>query len=124
MTKRKFTPPTKYPAKYTTPSGSRAIVVSAGINDKQYYIGFLEGGSLASWDKKGYCQQPDPSLYDLCDIPKVQVHWAIDYGDTMSGWTDDPIEVQYWCRGIEGVEVIRREKMCGGGTKYCKEYEF
>ncbi len=79
MTKRKFTPPTTFPAEYVNGYGNKITLLARGKG--QYPL----TGQDCNGDWHTYAE--DGSFYadgskskdDLHDIPKKQVHWANDY---------------------------------------------
>jgi len=84
MTKRKFTPPTKFPAEYVDGNGNKAVILGRGPNKQFPFIGYRSNGDAASWTNfGGYCIRSN-NPHDLHDIPKRIATWHNVYGDLMS----------------------------------------
>jgi hypothetical protein len=121
MTKRKFTPPTEFPAEYENGFGDKITLLAKGIGEYPYTG--QDGNS--DWHNYG----ADGSFYatggqskdDLHDIPKKQVHWANDYAGV--------VPVRWWKsrkeadRGaaLRRIAVVRREWVEGELPQYFTE---
>ena len=91
MTKRKFTPPTEFPAEYVTEGGQKVVVLGrAPVGDFPLigYILHTEGGSdwsdcssSGGWTEDGQRYIDWPSPDDLHDIPKRITTWHNVYRD-------------------------------------------
>ena len=76
MTKRKFTPPTEFPAEYVDGCGKKAVVLGIAPNCSHPFIGYdCEGGACA-WTASGeFTGGRFSSSFDLHDIPKRITTW-------------------------------------------------
>ena len=74
MTKRKFTPPTNFPAEYMMGDGTRVTLLAKGVGDYPY-VGQHEKGFVVSYTKEGSYDKDwggsPTDIYDLHDIPKT-----------------------------------------------------
>lgn len=119
MTKRKFTPPTEFPAEYMADSGEKVTLIAKGVglyiycgqNENGYWIGYTENGQMSPHYQ---------SVHDLHDIPKTKVHWANDYEHSVVSWYDSSEEADMCC-GKGRIAVIRREWTEGELPKYFAE---
>ena len=85
MTKRKFTPPTKFPAEYVTGNGRKAVILGrAPVGDYPLigYFLYAKGGSgwvncssPEGWTGDGQINPDWSSPDDLHDIPKRITTW-------------------------------------------------
>lgn len=81
MTKRKFTPPTKFPAEYVDGRGNKAVILGRGP-DKQFpFIGYDAYGGVISWTEHGEVYPKQTNPYDLHDIPKRITTWHNVYAN-------------------------------------------
>ena len=85
MTKRKFTPPTEFPAEYVDGEGNKSVVLGRGPNKEVPLIGYDAYGDAASWTETGQYYTDMPIKYDLHDIPKRNTTWHNVYPDITSG---------------------------------------
>ena len=76
MTKRKFTPPTEFPAEYVDGCGKKAVVLGIAPNCSHPFIGYdFEGGACA-WTASGeFTGGRFSSSFDLHDTPKRITTW-------------------------------------------------
>ena len=76
MTKRKFTPPTEFPAEYVDGNGNKAVILGRGPNEMLPFIGYDADGKACSWTRLGdYYICCEHSEGDLHDIPKRITTW-------------------------------------------------
>ena len=75
MTKRKFTPPTEFPAEYVDGDGKKAVILGRGSHEVFPLIGYNADGHARYWTEEGdfYCLET--SSYDLHDIPTRIITW-------------------------------------------------
>ena len=80
MTKRKFTPPTEFPAEYVDGCGKKAVVLGIAPNCSHPFIGYdCEGGACA-WTASGeFTGGRFSSSFDLHDKPKRISTWQNVY---------------------------------------------
>ena len=90
MTKRKFTPPTKFPAEYVYGDGDKAVILGRGPNKQFPFVGHDADGWARDWTKKGKYHTDGASEYDLQDIPKRITTWHNVYG----GWVDHQLSTR------------------------------
>ena len=69
MTKRKFTPPTEFPAEYVDRDGNKAVILGRAPNEVFPFIGHDADGCARDWTKKGKYLTEGKSTFDLHDIP-------------------------------------------------------
>jgi len=81
MTKRKFTPPTEFPAEYVDGNGNKAVVLGRAPNKELPFIGYDAKENAASWTEEGEYYNEYTSRYDLHDIPKRIITWHNVYYD-------------------------------------------
>ncbi len=81
MAKRKFTPPTEFPAEYVDGFGIKAVILGRGPNKSSPFIGYDANGYASSWTERGDYYDDEQSQYDLHDIPKRIITWHNVYGD-------------------------------------------
>ena len=123
MTKRKFTPPTDFPAEYVTGRGKKVTLLARG---KGLYplIGQGDGPAgceVYTYTEDGYFIDGQTLDQDLHDIPKKQVHWANDYnGSASGGWWLSRKEADLAAQ-VGRIAVIRREWVEGELPKYFVE---
>ena len=96
MTKRKFTPPTKFPAEYVDGKGSKVVLLGKGQHEVFPFIGCDAGGRAASWTATGTCHPEGTSSYDLHDIPKRITTWHNVYVRGLVGRYDSREEADTW----------------------------
>ena len=97
MTKRKFTPPTEFPAEYVTGQGDKAVILGRAPGGVYPLIGYIlpaEGGLDGSdcWTEKGSMFTiEEASEYNLHDIPKRITTWhnVYDGGVAHQSFTRD-----------------------------------
>jgi hypothetical protein len=81
MTKRKFTPPTEFPAEYVDGEGRKVVILGRAPVEAYTLIGYIlhaEGGSAETdcWTEKGSMFTiEDASESDLHDLPKRITTW-------------------------------------------------
>ena len=85
MAKRKFTPPTEFPAEYVDGRGNRAVILGRSHHEVYPLIGFTHDGNVESWTEDGTTipERPHPQQ-DLHDMPKRITTWHNVYGDWIS----------------------------------------
>ena len=71
MTKRKFTPPTEFPAEYVDGSGDKAVILGRGPNENFPFIGYDADEDAVTWTENGEGFPEEGGLFDLHDIPEV-----------------------------------------------------
>ena len=81
MTKRKFTPPTEFPAEYVDGDGKKAVVLGRGPHEVFPFIGHDAAGYVRYWTEEGHFSSLGINGYDLHDIPKRITTWHNVYGD-------------------------------------------
>ena len=81
MTKRKFTPPTEFPAEYVDRDGSKAVILGRAPNEVFPFIGYDADGCARDWTKKGKYLTEGKSTFDLHDIHKRITTWHNVYYD-------------------------------------------
>ena len=121
MTKRKFTPPTKFPAEYENGFGDKITLLAIGLGEYPY-TGQDGNGDWYSYGEDGsFYADGSQSRDDLHDIPKKRVHWANDYKHISSvNWRDSREAVD----GVPDagrIAVIRREWVEGELPQYFAE---
>ena len=87
MAKRKFTPPTEFPAEYVDGNGRKVVLLGRAPVEDYPLIGYIfnaEDGSVCPdcWTEKGSIyaiEETSPS--DLHDLPKRVSTWHNVYGD-------------------------------------------
>ena len=90
MTKRKFTPPTEFPAEYVTEDEQKVVVLGRAPVEDYPLIGYIlhaegERAEPDCWTEKGSMFTIEEALGgDLHDIPKRITTWHNVYG----GWVD------------------------------------
>jgi hypothetical protein len=84
MTKRKFTPPTEFPAEYVDGEGRKVVILGRAPVEAYTLIGYIlhaEGGSAETdcWTEKGSMFTiEEASEGDLHDIPREPiVRWMV-----------------------------------------------
>ena len=98
MTKRKFTPPTEFPAEYVTGGGQKAVLLGRAPVGDYPLIGYtlhMEGKSALSdcWTEKGSMFTiEETSEGDLHDIPKRITLWQNVYKTRMSPFLESRSE--------------------------------
>ena len=122
MTKRKFPPPTEFPAEYVDGRGRKITLLARG-NGQYPLVGQDEAGSGATYRENGVWG-PDDSPRDLHDIPKKQVHWANDYDGCIKAWWISREEADAGLGAVSRIAVIRREWVEGELPKYFVEETF
>ena len=75
MTKRKFTPPTKFPAEYVDGEGEKAVILGRGPHKVFPFIGHNAAGYARYWTEKGTFSSSGINGFDLHDIPKRITTW-------------------------------------------------
>ena len=80
MTKRKFTPPTEFPAYYVDGFGNKVTIYARGHGEEPL-LGQYDDGGMASFDLTGSVGFSDRDC-DLHDIPKRTSTWHNVYEDT------------------------------------------
>ena len=108
MTKRKFTPPTEFPAEYVDGFGTKAVILGRGPNKSSPFIGYDADGYASSWTERGDYYDDEQSQYDLHDIPKRITTWHNVYGDWLG--------LQYFSRSDA-------DKAAGGGRLCVYRFE-
>lgn len=83
MTKRKFTPPTKFPAEYVDGHGGKAVVLGISPNCAYPLIGYNSNGDARSWTELGAYYDGGMRSFDLHDIPKRITTWHNVYPDNI-----------------------------------------
>ena len=89
MTKRKFTPPTDFPAEYVDRNGNKAVILGRGPNERSPFIGYDANGYAATWTERGKYYHKWQSAGDLHDMPKritINKHLA-----SLKGQDDDSL---------------------------------
>ena len=84
MTKRKFTPPTKFPAEYVDGNGNKAVILGRGPHKVFPFIGYNAAGYARYWTEKGNFSSLGINGFDLHDIPKRITTWHNVYAN----WVD------------------------------------
>ena len=84
MTKRKFTPPTEFPAEYVDGNGNKAVILGLGPNEKFPFIGYDADGDATTWTELGEYYSCEQHVGDLHDIAKRITTWHNVYDD----WVD------------------------------------
>ena len=92
MTKRKFTPPTEFPAEYVYGDGNKAVILGLGPNKQFPFVGHDADGWARDWTKKGKYHTDSASEYDLHDIPKRITLWQNVYKTRMSPFLESRSE--------------------------------
>lgn len=120
MTKRKFTPPTEFPAEYVNGFGDQITLIARGIG-LHPYAGQDGNGDWSSYGEDGsFYADGSQSKDDLHDIPQKQVHWANDYGTESGDWWSS----REWAdrtTDADRIAVIRREFVEGELPQYFVE---
>ena len=75
MTKRKFTPPTEFPAEYVDGNGKKAVILGRGPNEKFPFIGHNATGHAQYWTEEGDLYGSGISEYNLHDTPERITTW-------------------------------------------------
>ena len=83
MTKRKFTPPTEFPAEYVGGDGLKVVIYGRGHGSNPL-IGQDSGGGVYSYTDEGQFYGDDESECDLHDIPKRTTTWHNVYSDSIT----------------------------------------
>jgi len=122
MTKRKFTPPTEFPAEYVISDGCKVVILGEMPHPTHKLAGYVthKNGDtwIAAWTDHG---KWIAQKYDLHDLPKKQVNWLNDYGEYPEA---------FWCNTRQGADyvahigriaVIRREWIEGQLPQYFTE---
>lgn len=81
MTKRKFTPPTKFPAEYVDGNGNKAVILGRGPHEEFPFIGYDANGYTATWTELGGYSHGWHNKGDLHDISKRISTWHNVYSD-------------------------------------------
>lgn len=81
MTKRKFTPPTEFPAEYVDSNGDKAVILGRGPHKVFPFIGHNAAGYARYWTEKGTFSSLGINGFDLHDIPKRISTWHNVYDD-------------------------------------------
>jgi hypothetical protein len=108
MTKRKFTPPTEFPAEYVDSNGDKAVILGRGPHKVFPFIGHNADGCASSWTERGDYYDDGQSQYDLHDTPKRITTWHNVYGDWLG--------LQYFSRSDA-------DKAAGGGRLCVYRFE-
>ena len=126
MTKRKFTPPTKFPAEYVTGDGRKAVILGGAPDDIFIYVGYiLNGGDVFGWKVRSWGKDGSSGIYDpnndLHDhIIKKHVAWFNDYGDFTGHWCNSREDADSQA-GPDRISLIRREWVEGQPMQYFME---
>ena len=83
MTKRKFTPPTEFPAEYVDGNDTKVIIYVKGQHELWPLIGQDVHGIALSYNERGVYEGGD-DVYDLHDIPKRITTWHNVYSDSIT----------------------------------------
>lgn len=71
MTKRKFTPPTEFPAEYVDGHGSKVVILGRSKSSYRPLVGFDVDGYACNYAENGaYYPDYDNAIQDLHDTPK------------------------------------------------------
>ena len=83
MTKRKFTPPTEFPAEYEDGYGCKVTILGRSYYNKERpLVGFDDEGCACNYAENGAYWPDDGGKYDLHDIQKRITTWHNVY----EGW--------------------------------------
>ena len=115
MTKRKFTPPTKFPAEYVDGNGKKAVVLGRAPNKELPFIGYDAKENAASWTEEGEYYNEYTSEYDLHDIPKRITLWQNVYETRISPFLESRSEAD-GCAMTGRLCVYRLERDEDGGN--------
>ena len=96
MTKRKFTPPTEFPAEYVYGDGDKAVILGRGSSKGFPFVGYNADGNARSWTEDGKCYVDGTSKYYLHDIPKRITTWHNVYVRGLVGRYDSREEADTW----------------------------
>ena len=124
MSKRKFTPPTEFPAEYENGFGDKIILLARGKGEYPYTGQDGNGDWLIYAANGSFYADGSQSKDDLHDIPrkkKKQIHWANDY--------DGYITRAWWASREDAdknaqsgrIAIIRREWVEGELPQYFAE---
>ena len=75
MAKRKFTPPTEFPAEYVGGDGDKAVILGRGPHELFPFIGHNAAGHARYWTEEGLFSPIGANGYELHDIPKRITTW-------------------------------------------------
>ena len=119
MTKRKFTPPTEFPAEYVYGDGNKAVILGLGPNKQFPFVGHDADGWARDWTKKGKYHTDSASEYDLHDIPKRITTWHNVYANWIGSaclTRSDADETDIDMRIMKRLCVYRIERDEDGGN--------
>ena len=119
MTKRKFTPPTEFPAEYVDRDGNKAVILGRAPNEVFPFIGYDADGCARDWTKKGKYLTEGKSTFDLHDIPKRISTWHNVYYDWLGSQCSsrsDADEVSHRLTHAGRLCVYRIERDEDGGN--------
>ena len=86
MTKRKFTPPTEFPAEYVDGFGSKVTILGRSYYNKERpLVGFDDEGCACNYAESGAYWPDDEGKYDLHDIQKRITTYHNVYEDWING---------------------------------------
>ena len=125
MTKRKFTPPTEFPAEYVTGDGNKAVILGRAPVGDYPLIGYIlyakdesiwpDCSSSEGWTEGGQHHTDWPSEDDIHDMPKRITTWHNVYPD-ISGGTYKSRKVADAHRASTCLCVYRIERDEDGGN--------
>jgi hypothetical protein len=118
MTKRKFTPPTEFPAEYVDGNGNKAVILGRGPHKVFPFIGYNAAGYARYWTEKGTFSSLGINGFDLHDIPKRITTWHNVYQDATLGYNSFTSRDQTFPHsvGLKGLCVYRIERDVDGGN--------
>ncbi len=96
MTKRKFTPPTEFPAEYVDGNGDKAVILGRAPNELFPFIGHYFEGYAGSWTEEGRCFIETKSPHDLHDTPKRITTWHNVHVKKVFGSYESREEADVW----------------------------
>ena len=81
MTKRKFTPPTSFPAEYVDGDGTKIVILGRTPARDFPLAGYFPDGTLSNWTEGGHVFLGVLCAQDLQDIPKRITTWQNVYDE-------------------------------------------
>jgi hypothetical protein len=118
MTKRKFTPPTEFPAEYVNGHGDKITLLARG----EGYVSLTGQNEFGNWQTytESGCRHGFTGVNDLHDIPKKQVSWGNDGPNGVVCWHRSRAEANEHAFQSR-IALIRRERVEGELPQYFVE---